>query len=730
MRTRHCILDVLLAALVLWSFSARASSVEEVNPFIGTGGAGFGVGSAWPGPCVPFGLARPGPDTAKNGTAVSFYHCGGYYYGDHQIRGFSHTRLSGIGVPEYGNVSVMPVLAGQTKNARESAHRSAFHHASETARPGYYAVTLADSNIRAELTATAHCGLHRYTFPAMTQGRIVINALASLTKNGVSEARLEVSPDGPYVSGQLVNRGDLTKRNGGVETFFAIRLSTAILTVTQYGQGLAEVLVETKAPVEVAVGLSYISVEQARRHLAEEVGGRSFEAVREEAESKWGEALGRIEVTGGTADERAMFATALYHAQIMPTDFTEAGGLYRGLDDKVHRADGFKYYTDFSLWDTFRTVHPLLNLIQPQRSADMMQSLTLMAAQGGVVPRWPTAYRYTACMIGDNAANVIAEAYLKGIRGFDAEAAYAALRAQALTAPAKDSGRDRREGLEEYLGQGYVPADRYRGAASWTIEMSYNDYCLARLAQALGKDDDYQMFMARSGNWRNLWDPKTGYLRGRKADGSFKGPFLPWAWAKPYVEGNARQWTWSPLHDVPGLIELMGGPAPFAERLDQFFVNSARRPDTFLWDNFYWHGNEPDIHAAYLFDYAGRPDLTQKWVRWAMKEKYHNAPGGLDGNDDCGTLSAWYIFSALGFYPVAGSDLYLVGSPLFERAVIHRPAGDLIIRAAPDPEKNPYVISVAIAGKPLAEPWFRHEQIAGGGEIVFTMSESPQIIKP
>jgi predicted alpha-1,2-mannosidase len=667
-------------------------------------------------------MARPGPDTARLGTHVSFHHCGGYHYFDNQIRGFSHTRLSGIGLTEYGNVLLMPTLSLSGKYGRESSYRAGFERATEQAGPGYYAVTLKDSGIRAELTATHHCGMHRYTFPEEGPGRIIINAGHAISGNATCGAEVEVKPEAKEITGRVVNCGSLTGRNHGVEIFFSARTKKAI---ERYGvdNDNAVAWIEFEAgpddPVIVAVGISFISADQARRHFDEEVTDKDFDEIRAEAEARWREALSVIEVTGGTPGQRTIFYTALYHSMIMPTDFTESGGLYRGFDEQVHKADGFRYYTDFSMWDTFRTLHPLLNLIAPDRSADMMQSLTMMAEQGGYMPKWPTAYRYTSCMIGASADNVIADAYLKGIRGFDAEAAYEAMRKLATEPAPPEAGYDGRVGIQEYMDLGYVPSDLYGGAASRTIEFSYNDFCIAQMAKALSEDGDYLIFMERSRNWRNIWDERTGYLRGRKSDGSFNRPFVPWSWTGYYVEGDARQWLWAPLHDAQGLIEVMGGPEAFVESLNEFFEKSAKRPDTFLWDTFYWHGNEPDIHAAYMFNYAGRPELTRKWVRWIMETKYRNAPNGLDGNDDCGTLSAWYVFSALGFYPVAGTDSYLVGFPLFERAVLHLPGGDLEIRTEGEPAGYAHPVKVLLNGRPLSGPWFRHSEIVSGGELVF-----------
>jgi len=733
----------LILGLVLAAMAGRAGAggPAEVNPFIGTGGKGFGVGSTFPGPCVPFGLARPGPDTASRGWNPSFYHCSGYDATDQWIRGFSHTRLSGIGVVEYGNVLVMPTQGGAADPSRERTYRSRFNHRTEQARPGYYAVTLADSGIRAELTATAHTGLHRYTFPKAGRGRIIVSASHAISRTGSCGAKLELKPEAREITGSVKQCGSLTGRNGGVEIYFAVRLSEPFCGFGVASDGRsrpgaksgagknvgAYVDVETgpEKPVLVQVGISFISVDQARRHLDEELAGRSFEQVLGDAEKAWREALSLVEVTGGGDDQRTIFYTALYHAQIMPTDFTEAGGRYRGFDKQVHAAEGFRYYTDFSLWDTFRSLHPLLTLLLPGRAADMMQSLTLMAEQGGYLPKWPTAYVYTGCMVGASADNVLADSYLKGIRWLDVDKAYQAARYLAVTPLPEKSGDDSRLGIAEYIAKGYVPADRFKASASRTIEYSYNDWCLAGWAKALGKDEDARMFSARAKNYQNLWDPKTGCLRGKNADGSWKKPFASWIWTGSYAEGNARQWTLAPLHDALGLIELMGGKEAFVKRLNDFFEKSAKKKSNFLPGSYYWHGNEPDIHAAYLFDYAGRPDLTQKWVRWAMATKYKNAPDGLDGNDDCGTLSAWYVFSALGFYPVAGSDVYLIGSPIFEKAVMHLQGGDLTVRAEPDPAKNIYIRLVTLNGKKLEKPWFKHEQIAKGGELVFEMSEKP-----
>ncbi len=736
MRQTIPIIFTILAASMAFVFPARAGAdVSEVNPFIGTGGIGYGVGSTYPGACLPFGMARPGPDTATLGTHVSFHHCSGYHYSDNQVRGFSHFRLSGIGVADYGNVMLMPTLNDSGDYLKESSYRARFGHDDESAEPGYYTVVLSGSGIRAELSATRHCGVHRYTFPK-SGGRVVVSASHAIMEGQSGGGWLEVNEDAGEVFGMSSVKGGLSGRQGGVDIYFSARFPEGISDFGVRGsevsgsrasgeRAVAWVEPAGAGPVFAAVGLSFISVEKAREHLDAEVSDKGFDEIRTEALAAWRDALSTVEVTGGSADERAIFATAMYHAHIMPTDVTEAGGVYKGFDEAVHRAEGFRYHTDFSLWDTFRTLHPLLNLVQPERSGHMMQSLVKMSEQGGYMPKWPTAYRYSSCMIGASGDNVIADAWLKGVRDFDVEAAYSAMRNLAMNPVPESAGYAGRVGIEDYRELGYVPADRWGSAASRTIEFSVNDWCIANLARALGKDHDAALFDERSKNWRGLYDPDTGYLRGKNADGSWARPFLPSIWTDYYVEGNARQWLWAPLHDVEGLIELTGGKENFATRLEEFFEKGSRRPDTLLWDTFYWHGNEPDIHAAYLFNHADRPDLCQKRVRWIMENKYKNAPNGLDGNDDCGTLSAWYVFSALGFYPFAGSDLYLIGSPIFDSATISVGAEKLEIKTAGDPAENIHVKGVTLNGRPLPGPFFRHGDIAGGGEMVFHMSAEP-----
>jgi len=709
---------------------------SSVNPFIGTGGIGYGVGAQLPGALVPFGMVKLSPDTSIGGGHIVFDHNSGYYYHDTDIRGFSHTHFVGTGGgDDYGNIRVMPIVAdGGIGDDRivESGYRSGFRHETEEASPGYYAVTLDRHDIRAELTATEHAGCHRYTFPKTDWAYVLIDVSEANEDNTSKDSWVEVLPETREVIGWVDYQGGMPGRfklyfsakfqksfdSSGVWSDGAI-VGGTFTTAVRTGAFVRFKVAESE-PVELAVGISYISVEQAQLNRDTEVSSLDFDGVRGKAEEAWREALGKIEVEGGTDEEAEIFYTAMYHLGMMPTLFSEVGGVYMGFDGKVHIAEGFRFYSDQSLWDTFRTYHPLMILLDPERQRDFVKSLIAMAEQIGYVPRWPAAQNESGSMIGTPADIVIAETYLKGIRGFDVEKAY-----QHLTQSAY-SPYNRRKGFSDYVSLGYVPGD-----VSNTVEPAHEDWALANLAHELGKDEDEAIFRARSLNYKNLWDPSVRYLRARESDGSWVAPFNPADWSEPYCEGDAIQWTWYAPQDPQGLIELFGGAGPFLERLEEFFGkstlvgNESAEISNFDPDTFYWHGNEPDIHAAYLFNEAGRPDRTQYWARKIMEKKYTTGPEGIAGNDDGGTLSAWYIFSALGFYPIAGGDRYWVGSPIFRRAVVHMEGGDLVVRIHGVSPGVRYIRSVTLNGKPLTQPWFYHSEIARGGSLDFVMSDQP-----
>jgi predicted alpha-1,2-mannosidase len=713
--------------------------LDYVDPFIGTGGLGYGYASAYPGVKTPFGMVSMNPNTTLHGLNYDFNHFSGYYHADTGIRGFTHTQIHGTGAADYGNLLIMPMTKKPSGHITEATFRSSFRHADESAHPGYYSVQLEDPGVFAELTATDLAGMARFRASATDDRYLAIYPSYSIEPGWVRNATFELDAEAGTASGMMDFWGPLTGRDGGIVIYYAMAFSEA---VQSYGVWSDGVLQDGEASVEgadigayvgfvpgacvpflVKTGLSCQSVEQARANLAAQLADWDFDAATAAAQDKWRTELSRIELTGGSEQQRRIFYTALYHAMFLPTDWTEANNRYFGFDRATHDAGARRYYTDFSMWDTFRTLHPLLNLIDPARSADMMQSLVNMYVQGGSIPKWPIAAGYTGCMIGTPADVVLADAYLKGVQDWDYETGYEGCFAHA-TGPAPDDGRP---GLDEYIDQGWIAEDHQSKAVCDVLEYSYDDSALSKWAGAMGLSDDAAMFEARSHNYQNYFDAETGLLRPRLADGSFLTPFHPeWVFDEHYVEGDAWHWSFYAPHDPAGLIGLYGSEEAFVEKLNYSFEKAASGNNfAALPSIFYWHGNEPDIFNAFLFASAGRADLTQKWARWILASKYGDGPDGLPGNDDCGTMSAWYIFASLGFFPVAGSDRYVVASPLWEGATLHLPGGDLTISVVNAGAQNIYVQDVKLNGESLAEPFFTHDRIAQGGTIEFVMGATP-----
>lgn len=734
---------IFAIAVILFAQHARAERlVDYVDPFIGTGGDGFGVGSAFPGPSLPFGMVKPGPDTSTDGKAPGFYHCAGYYYKDKQIRGFSHNRMHGTGVADYGNIMLMPATGDPLDMAEEKNYVSNFSHKSETARVGYYSVELKRTGITAEMTSAEYTAHHRHTFPAgATQALVILNAGHFIGEGTPVETVVDVDAAKGEASGYFDFRGGLGGRDGGVKTYFVLKAKSPIgkywtWADGKFTPGAASVKGKTAGavldfgapagPVEIKVAISYISVEQARANMVHDGEGWDFAATRAKAEAAWEKLLGRVVVEGGTADQKKMFYTGVYHSMLMPTQQSEAGGWFLGFDRKPHKAEGFKYYTDFSMWDTFRTLHPLLTLIAPEYERDMVVSLLEIYKYGGFIPKWPLGAAYTNCMIGTPADVVIADTYLKGITNFDVELAYKGLRDTATAPPPPGSRYSGRGGIEDYIKLGYVPSDKNGSATSDTLEYAFEDYAISRLAGALGKKEDEAMFLARSQNYRNVWNPKAGFMDGRRSDGTFAETLNPLAWLDFYTEGDAWQWAWFAPHDVDGLIELMGGREAFINKLDEFFSRSHKSPDSMMPDKWYWHGNEPDIYSAYWYLHAARPDRAQEEIRWIMNKKYSAKPGGIDGNDDGGTMSSWYVLSALGIFPIPATNRYYIGSPVFGKATVKLNNGkEIVITAKGADEKNLYVDSASFNGKPIVEPFVTHERLVAGAQLDLTMSPSP-----
>jgi len=710
--------------------------LDYVNVFIGTSGKGWGVGAMVPGPTLPHASVKLSPDTTLNYFRHPRWNCGGYFYDDNMIRGFSHTHLPGTGIPDLANINLMPVDGMDGTKTNMYGYSSHFSHETEAARPGYYTVRLDDWRVQVELTTSWQSGFHRYTFDESTDPYVIIDVSYAIRPFSCRRAEVTVDPEAREVYGYTDQRGSFSRWTGGLPTYFVARFSQPFADHGVFadntldpggthttGRAIGAYLgFGEQRNVEAKVGISFISVEQARRNLDEQIGGLTFDETRETAEDIWREQLSDVLVEGDDT-RREIFTTAMYHLYMLPTSFTEQGGFYRGFDREVHTAGDFTYYTDFSLWDTFRSFHPLMVLLRPETARDFVISLTKMYEQGGAFPRWAQGLGDSQVMIGTHADSVVADAYIKGITDFDIATAYQGLREHAV----QEVPYGGRNGLEWWLDLGYLPYNRIDQSVSRTVEFAYDDWCLAQLAEKLGREQDHAMFAERAGNYALLWDDETKMFRPKNHRGDWLEAFYEsWTQYPSFTEGNPRQWRWFAPHDVPGLIELMGGTEPFLAELDEFFANSVDQPEWVFPDLWYWHGNEPDIHAPYLFAMAGRPDKTAEWTRWIMDTLYTTAVDGLDGNDDGGTLSAWYVFSALGFYPVApGSEWYIIGTPLFECAVAQVGGQPLTITAPNVSPENIYVQSVRLNGEQLDEPWFRHSDIAGGGTLEFTMGATP-----
>ncbi len=668
---------------------------QHVDPFVGTGGLGFGVGSASPGPQTPFGFARPAPDTSTDHGAPGFSHCAPY------IWGFSQVRPHGMGIAEYGAIGLMPTDGMDTAKTIQTGYRQSYSHDDERAEVGFYEVRLSDG-IDVGITAGDRVALYRIAFPAGTEPTLIVDPAHWIGEHEIDRAEVNIDAEAGEVWGTSHFSGGYSGRFGGQPVHYAMRILGGWESQGTWRDGELEVDGEraegegrgsaggwvawpTSADsrvVEVAVGLSFVDVAGARRNLEaelEEFDRDDFEAIRERTVATWEATLRRVEIEVRRPEDAELFYTALYHSLLMPTLGSDADDRYRGVDGEVHTAEGYRYYTDFSLWDTFRTQVPLLSLLYPEWQRDHMRSLAAMAADGGYMPRWPLGTGYTGGMVGESATVAIADAWVKGIRDFDLPGSYEAMRRTALAPTEDGAAYNGRSGITAYSELGYMSLEAGGSSVSRTQEYAYNDWALAYLARELDRSEDAALFAERAGNWRNLWDPERRFFVGRHADGRFSERFSERSWLNYYVEGNAQQYRWYVPHDLVGLAEVFGGEQAFLAELEAFFEQSTTNPMTVLPGNFYWHGNEPDIHAPWIPAAFDRPLEAARWTRWVMETFYNGEPDGLPGNDDSGTLSAWYVFSALGLYPIAGEEHYLLGAPTLARAILHLGAGDLEI---------------------------------------------------
>ncbi len=721
------VLPLLLSCVVIDSVRPLPHTrVSEVDPMIGTGGPGFRVGSATPAATVPFGMVKLGPDTSLVTGALNAYHCSGYYYDDDYILGFSHVHMHGVGVADEGDILFAPTDGWDDTKTDPTGFRSGFSHDQEEASPGSYRVTL-DNGISVSLSATMHAGQHAYTFPENIDPVVVIDLEHVLGGRNV-DATINVDQELGVVHGYMTNSGSFSGGSNAFRIYFYAVFDTGFSGFGTWGDNDPKEGRVTAGGVDVGawlrvtpdtdirVGLSLVSEENALANLNAELPERDIAETVQLAAAEWESQLAEFSITGGETTERTIFWTSVYHLLQMPTQYSDVDGSYIGFDKQLHHAEGFTYHSDMSMWDTYRTAHPAYTLFYPEKANDFAQSLVTMADQGGAFPKWPVAQGDGGSMIGSPADIVLADTYIKGVRDWDAVRAWPHIRAQAMGEGSIPYNARMDVATEEAYG--YYPADMFGGSVAWLQEVAWADAALAQMAVALGEGADAAHFKHRSLYYRNVFDPEIGFFHGRNADGAFTELENELFWTDEFVEGNAWHYLWLAPHDPEGLAELLGGRVAARARLETFFQNADAQGQMISPPDWYWHGNEPDIHAAYLFALWGDPSATQRWVRWIEDERYFVDPDGLAGNDDAGTLSAWYIFSALGFYPIAGTVDYVVGVPRFSEASFAVGGGRFTVTRT---GKGEQVASVELNGIPWTAPTFRHDRLTAGGTLTFHM---------
>ena len=694
---RLCVKLCLFLLIPLQVF-AQQDLTRYVNPFIGTAGHGH----TFPGAIVPFGMVQLSPDTRLTG----WDGCSGYHYSDSEIYGFSHTHLSGTGISDYGDILLLPLADDGLPAGRKAAR---FQHRNETASPGYYSVQLDDGNILVELTATARVGMHRYTFPS---GHIP-NVMLDLThRDKVIDARFRIVNRTTVVGWR---RSQAWARDQVV--YFALEFSQPIVGLAagrDQQKGYFRFDSEPGEPLLVKVGISAVDIEGAQQNLKTELNHWDFDKVRADAKAAWNAELRKITVTGGTDAQLTSFYTALYHAMTAPNLFMDVDGRYRGRDFKTHEAKDFSNYTVFSLWDTFRAAHPLYTIIDQKRTRDFIKTFLVQYEQGGRLPVWELAANETDTMIGYHAVSVMADAVVKGIDGFDLREAFEAMKHSADLKP-----------------RGLISMEDERESVSKMLEYAYDDWCIAQVAKKLGETADYERYIARAQAYKNVFDHTSGFMRPR-SNGNWIEPFDPREVTFAFTEANSWQYTFFVPQDISGLIKLIGGKQKFAQKLDQLFAADSRTTGREQADitgliGQYAHGNEPSHHVAYLYNYAGQPWKTQARVRQIMDQFYKAEPDGLIGNEDCGQMSAWYVLSAAGFYPVTpGSQTYVIGSPLFPEVRFNLENGkSFAIKARGVSDRNVYIQSATLNGKPYNRSFLLHDDLMAGGELVLQMGACP-----
>ncbi len=719
----------IIAFWLLMTSSAISQNIAEnfsryVNPFIGTSGTGH----TFPGACAPFGLIQAGPESGNG----SWRYCSGFNLEDDSLTGFTQTHLNGTGVPDLGDIRLFPFQ----KRIGVDNFSSKYDKLSQKASPGFYAVTLDD--VKVQITATAHTAFHQYTFAKKTSAYLLVDLQSGLVSDikslnyRVKDSQMEFA-DNTTIIGTNEVKGWVGRRFFYVIKFDQPYKLKEVLT-GKPGEKAKRVILQfdlaNTNTISVKVGLSGVSTAGAIASIAAENPGWDFDAVKLKTQAKWNALLSRVKISGN-ADQKTNFYTSMYHLFIQPNNIADVDGRYRGPNDSIATAPGKVYYSTFSLWDTYRAAHPLYSLLIPERVDGMVQSMLAHQKTVGILPIWTLWGKENYCMIGNHAIPVIVDAYLKGFKGFSAEEAYEAIRLSSMTSHLKSD-------WETYNKYGYYPFDLVKTeSVSRTLESAYDDYCVAQMAKALGKMEDYRYFMKRADYYKNLLDPETKMMRGKDSKGNWRNPFSLFSLSHStshggdYTEGNAWQYTWQVQHDVDGLIKIMGGKSIFAHKLDSLF--SMKSKDTVKVLDVtgligqYAQGNEPSHHVIYLYNYVKQPYKTQELIRDVFDKFYLAKPDGLCGNDDCGQMSAWYIFSAMGFYPVnpIGGE-YSIGAPQLPKIILMLPGKkSFTIEAKGLSDKNKYVESVKLNGKPIANFKIQHREILNGGTLIFTMADRP-----
>lgn len=740
--------------------------IRFVNPLVGT----KNMGHTFPGATTPFGMVQLSPETNSPQMFIDkkynpdvYRYCSGYQYDDQYIIGFSHTHFSGTGHSDLGDFLILPLtgkidLDAIPKNDHNKQLKSAFNHSNEISQPGYYKVKLEDHGIVAELTSSDRVGFHQYTFPESDQSQVVLDLIHNIYQHDDKNIWVFVRVENDStVTGYRMTTGWGRTRT----VYFAMRFSKPFKTyghkkydeITYKGfyrrfnesENFPEMAGKNirayftfntvkDEKIKIKFALSSVSSSGALKNLEKEIPHWDFEKTKAESEAKWDQELSKIQVETIDPDDKIKFYTALYHTMLSPVLYEDIDGSFRGLDQEIHKSDGFTNYTIFSLWDTYRALHPLFNLIHPSRNNNMIKSMLTHHDQSvhKMLPVWSHYANENWCMIGYHSVSTLADAIVKGTTDIDLN--------RALKACVNTSTVRYFDGLDQYMNMGFVPEDKSVNSVSKTLEYAYDDWCIARIAKKAGKNDIYENYLKRSGSYKNVYDPISGYMRPRMENGQWKEEFDPLdTHGQGFIEGNALNYGLYVPHEIDTLISMMGGKDKFSKHLDMIFTTGLEQKyieknEDISRDGIigaYVHGNEPGHHIPYLYNWTNEPWKTQEKVRMIIDTMYSTGPDGLCGNDDAGQMSAWYIFSVLGFYPVLpGSDQYAMGSPLVKSALLSFENGKkLQIRTIGQSSKNIYVKKAELNGKPVGRNYLLHSELTNGGELIFYMSDKPAKIK-